>query len=103
MTAVLDRLRDIVGPRNFIDAPDELEPYLVEGRGLFHGKTQAVLRPSSTEEAASTAKPRVSMARASRARKARSSSTIRSVLSASLAKLVSGEGEACRASMGEIS
>jgi D-lactate dehydrogenase (cytochrome) len=50
VTAVLDRLRDIVGPRNFIDAPDALEPYLVEGRGLFHGKTQAVLRPSSTEE-----------------------------------------------------
>src|SRR3990170_7133733 len=55
--------------------------------------------PSSTEAAASTSKPRVSMARASRARKARSSSTIRSVLSASTPKSVGGAGEACRASI----
>jgi FAD/FMN-containing dehydrogenase len=47
---VLERLRDVVGTKGFLDAPEDLEPYLVEGRGLFRGATRAVLRPGSVEE-----------------------------------------------------
>jgi D-lactate dehydrogenase (cytochrome) len=50
--SVLDKLRTVVGPRGFIDDPEEMEPYLVEGRGLFHGAAKAVLRPRSTAEVA---------------------------------------------------
>jgi D-lactate dehydrogenase (cytochrome) len=52
MNSVLDKLRTVVGPRGFIDDPQEMEPYLVEGRGLFHGAAKAVLRPRSTAEVA---------------------------------------------------
>ena len=52
----LDRLKDIVGPKGFITDPVEIEPYLVEERGLFHGETPLVLRPSSTEEVAAIVK-----------------------------------------------
>jgi FAD/FMN-containing dehydrogenase len=50
--AVLDRLKAIVGPKGWIADPAELEPYLVEPRGLYHGATSLVLRPASTDEVA---------------------------------------------------
>ena len=49
---VLDKLREIVGPKGFVDNRQAMEPYLVEWRGLFRGAAKAVLRPSSTEEVA---------------------------------------------------
>lgn len=52
----LDRLKEIVGPKGFITDPLEIEPYLVEERGLFRGETPVVLRPSSTEEVAEIVK-----------------------------------------------
>lgn len=48
----LDRLRAIVGPAGWVDAPDALEPYLKEWRGLYRGAARLALRPASTEEMA---------------------------------------------------
>ena len=50
--SALDAIRRIVGPAGWIDSSTDIEPYLVEQRGLFHGATQAVVRPASTEETA---------------------------------------------------
>ena len=49
---VLAAIRDIVGPKGWIDDPADLEPFLVEERGLFHGACAAVVRPATTEELA---------------------------------------------------
>jgi D-lactate dehydrogenase (cytochrome) len=51
--AVLDRLRDTVGPGGWLDDMGDLAPYLSEQRGLWHGSTPLVLRPSSVEQVAS--------------------------------------------------
>jgi D-lactate dehydrogenase (cytochrome) len=42
----------IVGERYAITDAAEQEPYLAEGRGLYHGTTPVVLRPGSVEEIA---------------------------------------------------
>ncbi len=49
---VLGAIRDVVGPKGWIDDPAGLEPYLVEERGLFHGDCAAVARPSTAAELA---------------------------------------------------
>src|SRR5271170_2273346 len=48
--ALLARFAAIVGEKYAITDPDLQAPYLVEMRGLFHGHSQLVLRPSSVEE-----------------------------------------------------
>lgn len=48
----LQAIRDVVGPKGWIDAPEDVEPYLVEERGLFHGRCDAVVRPADTAEVA---------------------------------------------------
>jgi D-lactate dehydrogenase (cytochrome) len=50
--AFLRAIRDVVGPKGWIDEAAALEPYLVEERGLFHGRCAAVVRPASSEEVA---------------------------------------------------
>jgi FAD/FMN-containing dehydrogenase len=50
--APVDRFAAIVGARNVLTADADLAPYLVEWRGLYHGRTPAVLRPGSTAEVA---------------------------------------------------
>jgi len=52
-TDVLDRLRGIVGPAGYLDQPLDLEPYLVDHRGLYHGATPLVLRPDTTLQVSS--------------------------------------------------
>jgi len=52
----LDRIRAVVGPRGWLDAPQDMEPYLVEERGLYRGRARAVVRPGSTEEVAAVVK-----------------------------------------------
>jgi len=49
---VLASIQEIVGPKGWIDDPADLEPYLVEERGLYHGNCIAVVRPCTTEELA---------------------------------------------------
>ena len=52
----LQRFRDIVGPKGYTDDPDLLGPHLVEQRGLYHGRTSAMLSPANTEEVAAIMK-----------------------------------------------
>jgi FAD/FMN-containing dehydrogenase len=49
---VLRAIREVVGPKGWIDEATSLEPYLREERGLFQGRCAAVVRPASTEEVA---------------------------------------------------
>jgi FAD/FMN-containing dehydrogenase len=53
---LLARFVAIVGEKNAITDPAEQEAYLVENRGLYHGRTPAVLRPRSTDEVAAILK-----------------------------------------------
>src|SRR3984893_8957749 len=52
IAAAIERIKAAVGPRGWIADPHEVEPYLVEARGLYRGATQLVVRPASTEEVA---------------------------------------------------
>src|SRR3984893_9498758 len=45
IAATLERIKAVAGPR-------EVEPYLVEARGLYRGATGLVVRPASTAEVA---------------------------------------------------
>src|SRR5512144_1719637 len=49
-SAVLRAIRELVGPKGWIEEAAALEPYLREERGLFRGRCAAVVRPASTEE-----------------------------------------------------
>ncbi len=46
----LTRMKAVVGPKGFIDTPDDMAAYLVERRDLYQGRAAAVLRPASTAE-----------------------------------------------------
>ncbi len=48
--ALLRQFIDIVGPAHALTAAADIEPYLVENRGLYHGTSPLVLKPGSTEE-----------------------------------------------------
>jgi D-lactate dehydrogenase (cytochrome) len=50
------RFAAIVGEKYAITNPAEQEVYLIEGRGLYHGRTPMVLRPASTAEVAAILK-----------------------------------------------
>jgi D-lactate dehydrogenase (cytochrome) len=47
---LLPRFAAIVGEKYAITDPAALEPYLNEGRGIFHGRTSMLLRPGSVGE-----------------------------------------------------
>jgi len=47
---LLSRFAAIVGDRYAITDPVALEPFLIEGRGLYHGRTSMLLRPGSVAE-----------------------------------------------------
>lgn len=46
----LQAIRDLVGPKGWIDAQADMQPYLREQRGLFKGVAGVVVRPASTAE-----------------------------------------------------
>ncbi len=50
--AALTAIRNIVGEAGWIDDANDLEPYVIEERGLFRGRCSAVVRPASTAETA---------------------------------------------------
>jgi FAD/FMN-containing dehydrogenase len=52
----IERIKSIVGLKGFVSDPAEVEPYLVEGRGLYRGETMLVVRPANTEEVAEIVK-----------------------------------------------
>ncbi|WP_182419179.1 FAD-binding oxidoreductase [Bartonella sp. HY038] len=47
---LIERFVAIVGSNNAITDPDILSSYLIEQRGLYHGKTPLLLRPQSTQQ-----------------------------------------------------
>jgi FAD/FMN-containing dehydrogenase len=55
-SATLDRLKQILGEKGFIADAPAMAPYLKEERGMYQGRAQAVLRPSSTAEVAAIVK-----------------------------------------------
>ncbi len=48
--SLLSRFAEIVGARHVIGEPADMEAYLVEDRGLYHGRALCVLRPGSVAE-----------------------------------------------------
>lgn len=48
--ALIDRLREIVGPAGLITDSADMTPYLTETRGLWSGESPVVARPASTAE-----------------------------------------------------
>ncbi|MFP6664465.1 MAG: FAD-binding oxidoreductase [Deltaproteobacteria bacterium] len=48
----LARIRELVGPRGWLDDPEAMEPHLREWRGLWQGQTPAIVRPESTAQMA---------------------------------------------------
>ncbi len=52
---LIQRIQAVVGAENLITG-EQAEPYLKERRGLFHGRTSAVVKPGSTEEVAAVVK-----------------------------------------------
>ncbi len=49
-SSLLQRFADIVGDRYALRDQTDIAPYLIERRGLWHGRTPLVLRPGSVEE-----------------------------------------------------
>lgn len=47
-----DALSAIVGPNGIVDTTADLEPYLVETRGMYRGECELVVRPANTAETA---------------------------------------------------
>jgi len=56
MVDVLDRIRQVVGPQGWLSDRSDIEPYEVEWRGLYRGKTSLVVRPATTEQVADVVK-----------------------------------------------
>ena len=52
MTALLEELKQIVGPKGLTTDPDVLQPHLVEWRGAYEGRAQALVSPATTAEVA---------------------------------------------------
>jgi FAD/FMN-containing dehydrogenase len=51
-SSVLDSIRTIVGDRGLLTDPTDTAPYSEDWRHLYQGRTQAVVRPATTEELA---------------------------------------------------
>lgn len=54
--ALMSRFAGIVGERNALREASDLAPHLVENRGLYHGTSPLLLRPSTTQEVAAIMK-----------------------------------------------
>ena len=48
----LAKLKAIVGAKGWIDAPDDLAPWLTDRRGHYTGRCALMVRPASTREVA---------------------------------------------------
>ncbi len=55
-TATLERLGAAVGTQGIFTAPAELEPYVNDWRGIYHGGAAAVVRPGTVEQVAAIVK-----------------------------------------------
>jgi FAD/FMN-containing dehydrogenase len=52
LAALIEQARDRIGAKAVISDAADVEPWLTDWRGRFHGKAQAILSPASTEEVA---------------------------------------------------
>ena len=50
--ALIDEVRQRFGPKTAVTEPSDIEPWLTDWRGRFHGRSQAILSPATTEETA---------------------------------------------------
>jgi len=50
--AFLDQLRAIVGHNNIMTAAEDMAPFLIERRNIYHGRAGAIVRPGSVAEVA---------------------------------------------------
>ncbi len=51
-TPLVSALIKLLGPQGVLTSPEDLEPHVVDWRGVYRGKTAAVARPSNTREVA---------------------------------------------------
>jgi len=51
-SALIDEVRGRFGPKAAITDPADVEPWLTDWRGRYHGNAEAILSPASTEEVA---------------------------------------------------
>ena len=51
-TKLIDAVRDRIGPKAVVTDASDIEPWLTDWRGRWHGRSAAVLQPASTEEVA---------------------------------------------------
>ena len=49
---LIDEVLARLGPKSVLTDPADIEPWLTDWRGRWHGRSQAILQPASTEEAA---------------------------------------------------
>lgn len=54
--SVIEKIRQAVGPQGVLTAAADLEPYVVDWRGVYRGATAAVVRPANTVEVAAVMK-----------------------------------------------
>jgi FAD/FMN-containing dehydrogenase len=52
IAALIEDVRARFGPKAVIADPSDIEPWLTDWRGRFHGSAQAILSPASTEQVA---------------------------------------------------
>ncbi|MCM2311553.1 MAG: FAD-binding oxidoreductase [Steroidobacteraceae bacterium] len=52
VTSACERIRAVLGPAGYLDAPADVEPYRVDFRGLYRGATPLVACPASTADVA---------------------------------------------------
>jgi len=52
IAAAVERIRAVLGPAGCLDAPADIEPYLVDFRGLYRGATPLVACPAATADVA---------------------------------------------------
>jgi len=50
--SILERIGAIVGPQGLVTDPRDLEPYLGDWRGFYHGAALAVVRPAASDQVA---------------------------------------------------
>ncbi|MBT6096060.1 MAG: FAD-binding oxidoreductase [Rhodospirillaceae bacterium] len=55
-TAATAAIKEVVGPNGWLDTPEDVEPFVVETRGLWRGECDLVVSPASTDELARVVK-----------------------------------------------
>src|SRR4029453_4532968 len=50
--SLVDEIRTRFGERSVVTDPSDIEPWLTDWRGRWHGQSAAILQPASTDEAA---------------------------------------------------